>query len=315
MAVVSAKQLRKEYGNLVAVEGVDLEIEAGQVVGLIGPNGAGKTTLLKMLATLLPPSAGELRIHGFDARSDYESVRKHLGYMPDFFNLYDGLSLDECVRFFGRSYGVPEAQLEARAGQALEYVGLTEKRFEPIHHLSRGMTQRLGVANLLVHEPALLLLDEPASGLDPGARIQLRSVLKRLAKDGKTIVISSHILTELEDLCTHLCAMERGRVVAQGSIEAIRRELSSTSVRVRVLGDVSVAAEVARQVPNVGSVTVEGDALLITIPGDPAQHAALNAALVRAGVSVCALSEEKKGLEALFLQISERAEALQGGAA
>jgi ABC-2 type transport system ATP-binding protein len=307
MLVVDTRNLRKEYGRLTAVDDVNLQIERGQVVGLVGPNGAGKTTLLKMLATLLPPTSGQLSLLGMDVTPPYQAVRKQLGYMPDFFNLYDGVTLDECVRFFGRCYGVPEAELGVRVGEALEYVGLTEKRFEEIQHLSRGMTQRLGIANLLVHDPALIILDEPASGLDPEARIQLRDVLKRLARDGKTIVISSHILSELEELCSHICAMHRGSVVAQGSIEAIRQSLSASKLRVRLVEGATFAADIALAVPGVSAAEIQGGDLLVEMSGGARAHALLNETLVKAGLQVSGLNEEKLGLEALFLEIVEKA--------
>ena len=314
MNVVEARKLRKEYGGLVAVADVDLTIEKGDVVGLIGPNGAGKTTLLKMLATLLRPTSGDMIVMGKPVRDEPEAVRAQLGYMPDFFNLYPGLSLDECVRFFGRAYGVPENRLEQRVAESLDYVGLGEKRYEVISHLSRGMTQRLGVANLLVHDPPFIILDEPASGLDPAARIQLRQVLRRLASEGKTILISSHILTELEEMCTHVCAMHRGKVMAQGRIDQIRSELTSAVITVHFVwpdggkaAGLEEAARISRSVSGVLEVRFLQEGISVTLSPDKAAHAALNNALVSARLPVCSFSQEKQGLEALFMEITGKA--------
>jgi ABC-2 type transport system ATP-binding protein len=307
--VVQARSLRKEYGGLVAVRDVDLTIEQGQVWGLIGPNGAGKTTLLKMLATLLRPTAGELKVLGHSTRTEYEKARKSLGYMPDFFNLYDGLTLDECVRFFGRCYEVPESELEKRATEALDYVGLSEKQFEPIQNLSRGMTQRLGVANLLVHDPPLILLDEPASGLDPVARIRLRRVLTRLADEGKTVVISSHILSELDELCTHVCAMNRGEIIASGNIQLLTKGMASSVLSVGIVAEdggaasdalVERALSIARALPSVQSAEKSSKGLRLTTASDGLAHAQLNAALVSQGIPVSSLVTEEGGLESLF---------------
>jgi ABC-2 type transport system ATP-binding protein len=305
--IVETRNLYKRYGALVAVQDANLKVERGQVVGLIGPNGAGKTTLLRMLTTLLPPTSGEVQLLGLEARSPYEAVRRQIGYMPDFFNLYDGLTLDECVRFFGRCYGVEAARLESQVAKALDYVDLGEKRFEQIQHLSRGMTQRLGIANVLVHDPPLIILDEPASGLDPEARIRLRDVLKNLARDGKTIIISSHILSELEELCSHVCVMHKSRIIAQGSIAEIRQSLSSSGLRIRVLSDIERAAQVARELSGVASVSVNQGDLLLQIAGGAQAHAGVNRALIEAGVGVCGLTEETMGLEDLFLEIFEKA--------
>lgn len=310
--VLTARALRKEYGSLVAVDDVDLEIRKGEILGLIGPNGAGKTTLLRMLGTLLTPTSGEIRWLGLDASRERDRVRKVLGYMPDFFNLYPGLTLRECVGFFGRAYGVPEETLERRVEEAVAFVGLSEKLDASITHLSRGMTQRLGVANLLVHDPALILLDEPASGLDPTARIQLRDVLKRLASEGKTVVVSSHILTELEDLCSHLCVMAGGRILAKGSVAELRKTLGASRIRLSLGTDSEDSVELARALlgehPDVTSVEREGSSLFVHAPGEPNVLAALNRKLVEAGLPVIGLGIAESSVEDLFMQLTESPE-------
>ncbi|MHC5082536.1 MAG: ABC transporter ATP-binding protein, partial [Planctomycetota bacterium] len=218
MSILKTLNLRKEYSSLVAVNDVCLDVDQGQVVGLIGPNGAGKTTLLRMLATVLPPTDGTAAISDYDLRKHPLKIRKKIGYLPDFFNLYDDLTLTECLEYFAQAYGVAPDQIPARVSQSLEYVDLTSKKDGLVKHLSRGMVQRMGLAVLLVHDPDIFLLDEPASGLDPIARIQLRDILRRLSNEGKTIIISSHILTELSGFCTHLAVMNQGSLVLQGEI-------------------------------------------------------------------------------------------------
>jgi ABC-2 type transport system ATP-binding protein len=189
MPLLEVKSVRKEFGTLVAVNDVSFSLEEGQVIGLIGPNGAGKTTLLRILATLLRPTSGTAEIRGDDLLKDYLSIRKHIGYLHDFFNLYNDLTLEECLEFFARSYRIDPALIPAKIDTALEQVELQEKRHDFIRHLSRGMIQRMGLAALLARDPKIFLLDEPASGLDPKARIQLRNVLKKLSDEGKTIII------------------------------------------------------------------------------------------------------------------------------
>lgn len=191
MIVLEADSLRKEFGALVAVDNVSLSLEQGQVLGLIGPNGAGKTTLLRILATLLRPTSGRATILGCDLATRYLSIRKRIGFVPDFFNLYGDLTLRECLAFFAEAYEVPPERIAQRVDEVLRYVDLQDKQDSLVRHLSRGMVQRMGVGIRLIHDPDLYLLDEPASGLDPKARIQLRNVLRRLSDEGKTIITSS----------------------------------------------------------------------------------------------------------------------------
>lgn len=306
-AVVDTQSLRKEYGALVAVRDVELRIEKGEVLGLVGPNGAGKTTLLRMLATLIRPTRGTAQVLGHDILRDYLDVRRRIGFMPDFFNLYNDLTLEECLTFFSSAYRVPKADIPARVSSALEYVKLEAKRGERIGHLSRGMTQRLGVACMLVHDPDLLLLDEPASGLDPQARIQLRTVLHRLASDGKTVVISSHILTELDELCSDLCIMDRGRIVERGSVSEITTKAAgATQVEATLRKPDPGAVEVACALAFAAAATLDGNVLLVTMPDGPEELAALNRALVAAGIDVIGLATREHSLESVFMEIAQR---------
>ena len=301
--LVDVQNLRKEYGPLVAVKDVSFSIEPGQVVGLIGPNGAGKTTLLKMLATLLEPTDGQIRVLGHDAHKNYLAIRGSIGYLPDFFGLYEDLTIAECLTFFANTYKVPAADIPARVENVLEAIQLAEKRDDYVQNLSRGMIQRLGLGALLVHEPALFLLDEPASGLDPKARIDLRRVLTGLSEKGKSVLISSHILTELADFCTHVIIMDHGRFLAQGKIDDILAQLDSVrKVRITVLNSRPEAEKIAAAFGDIMESTDSG--LTVGLSGDLEQIARLNAALVQGGIHVVSLYEEKTNLEDMFLQIA-----------
>lgn len=305
MQVLDICQIRKEFGSLTAVEDVSLPIEQGQVVGLIGPNGAGKTTLLRMLATLLPPTDGTAVLLGFDLRRNPLEIRKRIGYLPDFFNLYNDLTLQESLDFTARAYGVPPHQIPFRIESVLGYVDLLDKKGMLCRSLSRGMVQRMGLALLLVCEPDLYILDEPASGLDPIARINLRHILKRLSREGKTILISSHILSELSDICTHLAIMDKGRIRQFGSIEQIRKMCTPERVvRLTVLEEPQKARAVLEAFPDVVVQDCQEKSFRLAVQGGPETVARLNSFLVGSGLSVVELTEEKKGLEDLFLEIS-----------
>ena len=214
--IVRTEGLVKRYATTVAVAGVDLDVEEGEIFGLVGPNGAGKSTTFRILATLLQPSAGVAEIAGWSVTRNPDQVRRVLGFMPDVFGVYDDMKVWEYLDFFGRCYGLSAAQRRRTIGDLLELVDLADRRDDYVQTLSRGMEQRLCLAHALVHDPQVLLLDEPASGLDPRARVELRELLRELRSLGKTILISSHILPELEELCTSVAIVDRGRVLAKG---------------------------------------------------------------------------------------------------
>jgi ABC-2 type transport system ATP-binding protein len=307
--IVAVRGLAKRYDGTLALGGIDLDIEPGSIFGLVGPNGAGKTTTLRILATLLPPTAGDAEIAGASIRRNPEQVRRVLGYMPDSFGVYDDMKVWEYLDFFGRCHGLPADRRRRMIGDLLELVDLGGKREAYVATLSRGMQQRLCLAHALVHDPAVLILDEPASGLDPRARVELRELLRELRTLGKTIVISSHILPELEELCTSLAIIDAGRVLAQGSMAEIGARLRVGAVlRVRVLGD-AADVEVARAhfaaAPGVVSAEPAGDGQLeIGFAGDDEAAAALLAGAVRAGVRVASFAHAASDLEELFLQVT-----------
>jgi ABC-2 type transport system ATP-binding protein len=308
---VRTDALTKRFGRSPAVTGVDLSVESGEIFGLVGPNGAGKTTTLKMLATLLPPSSGDAEIDGLSVRREPDAVRRVIGYMPDTFGVYDDMKVWEYLDFFGRCYGLSAARRRQMIGDLLELVDLTGKRDSYVQHLSRGMQQRLCLAHALVHDPQVLLLDEPASGLDPRARVELRELLRELRALGKTIIISSHILPELEELCTSLAIIDHGRVMASGRVEDIAVRFRVGGVyRVRILGDgeeVLAASQLLNGLPEVASVVTRDEGMLeLALAGDDAAAAAVLTALIRNGQRVASFAPAASDLEELFLQITDQ---------
>lgn len=305
MRMLSVNNVRKEFGTLVAVNDVSFSLERGHVLGLIGPNGAGKTTLLRILATVLRPTSGSVQVLDYDSTKQYLDIRKHLGYLPDFFNLYNDLTLRECLEFFARAYKVQRRLIPQRVTEVLRYIELEDKRNDFIRHLSRGMVQRMGVGVLLVHDPDIFLLDEPASGLDPKARIQLRAVLRKLSGEGKTVIISSHILTELSGFCSHVALMDKGKIILQGAVEEIQRNVfGSRRICVAVLDNRDEAVRLIGEFPNAKVEQVRDNQIIVQMAAGEADLAALNAHLVTRGVKVCGFSEHKMDLEDLFMRIS-----------
>ena len=275
--------LTKRYGSLFAVRDLTLDIPRGSVFGLIGPNGAGKTTTFSVLASLLTPTAGRVSVLGYDPARQPREVRKRLGYMPDILGVYDGLQVDEYLEFFASSYRVPKARWGATIDTLLELVDLSTKRTARVNSLSRGMKQRLSLARALVHDPEVLILDEPASGLDPRARVELRNLLGELRAMGKTIVVSSHILSELAEMCTEVGIMEKGVLLASGSPGTIRDQITEhRQINVRLVGGEERSYEVA----------------------DDAEQAALLRRLLDDGEQVLEFTEVGDGLEDLFMKIT-----------
>jgi ABC-2 type transport system ATP-binding protein len=275
--------LTKRYGDLFAVRDLWLTVPKGSVFGLIGPNGAGKTTTFAILASLLKPTSGAVSVLGFDPQHQSREVRKRLGYMPDVLGVYDGLHVAEYLEFFASAYKVPRSQWSATIDTLLELVDLATKRDAAVNSLSRGMKQRLSLARALVHDPEVLVLDEPASGLDPRARIELRNLLRELRDMGKTIVISSHILAELTEMCTEVAIMEKGTLLAAGTPGEIRSKMGNgRQIRVRLAGGEEQTHSVA----------------------DDDEQVALLRSLLEKGEPVLEFTEVGHGLEDLFMQIT-----------
>lgn len=305
--MIELQSVEKHYGTVTALAGLDMSVPEGSVFGLIGPNGAGKTTAMLILSSLLARDGGAVTVGGADPQREPRAVRRHLGYMPDFFGFYESLNAYEYLDFFAAVQGIPAAKRRGVVLDLLALVDLSHKVDSDVNSLSRGMKQRLSLARTLVHDPDLLVLDEPASGLDPRARVQLRELIAELHRMGKTILISSHILAELEGICTHMAVIDEGLVKAQGEMDSIRGALTgSRRVRVRVADeDVDPTLDLFEGRPEVTDASVERGRVDFVLAGGDTESAALLADLVGAGVSVYEWRAEAAGLEELFLELTK----------
>src|SRR5215831_1622826 len=297
--------LTRAYGAILALSGLDLTVHKGDLFGFIGSNGAGKTTTLRILSTFLAPSAGTAQIFGHDVVRDADSVRHVIGYMPDFFGVYKDMEVTEYLDFFGACYKIPTVQREKTVNDVLELVGLSEKKGALIGALSRGMQQRLGLARVLIHDPQLLLLDEPASGLDPRARIEMMAVLQELQRLGKTIIISSHILSELQTLCNRVAIIEKGKLIYSGPVQGVRDQMSQGRVVwVRVSSDQAQAVELLKTRPEISEVSTLDSEIKITLSGHDVDHSIIAEVLVRGGAKLIELREDEIGLEEVFMRVT-----------
>ncbi len=322
--IVETRDLTRRYGPNLALDHLNLTVPEGAIFGFIGPNGAGKTTTMRILTTLLPPTSGEARVAGVSVTREPRTVRRLVGFMPDFFGVYDNMKSWEYLDFFGRSYGIPAQRRQQLIGELLELVDLAHKRDEPVMSLSRGMKQRLSLARSMMHDPRLLILDEPASGLDPRARIELRELLKELRAMGKTIMISSHILTELAEMCTHIGIIERGKLLAAGEVQEILRTMRPHRiVEIRVVAGAARAEELLRTHPDVLELRREGaragsddekaplddetgpHTLLADFAGDEHALGDLLALLIAEGVRISHFAEQSGDLEDIFLHVTK----------
>lgn len=317
--VIETRGLVKRYGDELAVAGVDLVVGPGEIYGLVGPNGAGKTTTMKILATLLAPTAGEAYVTGIPVGADPIEVRRRIGYMPDFYGVYDDLRVWEYLDFFGRCYGVPANRRAPMIAELLEIVGLADRRDAYVESLSRGMRQRLCLAHTLVHDPALLILDEPASGLDPRARVEMREILRELRAMGKTILVSSHILPELGEMCTGVAIIDRGQVLRSGTIHDIERSLRATALlRIDLLGDdgeLAAARAWLESDARAGDVidvdaSPDGHARLeVPFDGSTDAQAAFLRDMIEAGHRVIGFTQATSDLEEIFMKVTGQIEA------
>jgi len=301
--MIAVQGLTKVYGHRTALDAVSFEVPKGEIFGFVGPNGAGKTTTLRILASLLEPTAGRAFVDGADVMRQPDLVHDRLGYMPDFFGVYDQLTATEYLDFYAACYRIPRARRTKIAADLLELVGLADRRDQSVDTLSRGLKQRLCLARALVHDPAVLLLDEPASGLDPRARVEMREILKELQRMGKTIVISSHILPELTELCTMIGIIDQGRMRATGPVQDVIRELTSgRRLRIMVMGRRDEAVAILKALPSIRTVDMINGAIEAQYEGDDATAASILQALTGAGISVSGFSQLEGGLEDAFLK-------------
>jgi ABC-2 type transport system ATP-binding protein len=304
--LVSVENLHVIYGKTHAVRDLSLSIQRGEVFGFIGPNGAGKTSTIKVLATLLKPTRGRALVAGLDVAQEPHAVRRKIGYMPDFFGVYDDLTASEYLHFFAAAYKIPSAKRRVLIGDVLALTDLTEKHDAPVDGLSRGMKQRLGLARVLLHDPDLLLLDEPASGLDPRARIEMRELLKELQTMGKTIIVSSHILHELAQFCSHIGIVERGQMVANGSLADIYRALSlRRTVHLQLANQTPELAAKIRALPHVAGVDEQPDRLAVQLREDEMSAEDLLDAIHALGARIRMFQPDAMDMETAFMKLTE----------
>jgi ABC-2 type transport system ATP-binding protein len=306
MAIIETINLTKRYGQLLAVSNLNLSIEPGDCYGFIGPNGAGKTTTIRILATLLQPTWGEARICGHVIGYESRKIRPMIGYVPDSFGAYEDMVVQEYLEFFAAAYGITGKAREQVVHDVLELTDLAFKRDALVNGLSRGMQQRLSLARVLLHDPKVLLLDEPASGLDPRARIEIRELLKELKRMGKTILISSHILHELAELCNKIGIIERGELIFSGTVaEAVRRSRTGTILHVDVTTRIAEAAALLGRLRGVKEATQQDGHIQVSLESDAEDISAIARALLDANIGIREIRPEPVNLETAFMRLTK----------
>lgn len=298
--------LSKRFKETRALDNLNLELEKGEVFGYIGPNGAGKTTTLRILATLLAPTSGTATICGYSIFKDKRAIRRIIGFMPDFFGVYDDMLVSEYLAFFAAAYGIRGKGRSKIVSDVLELTDLGNKRSMMVENLSRGMKQRLGVARVLIHNPQVLLLDEPASGLDPRARIEMRELMKELRRMGKTIILSSHILSELAETCTRIGIIEKGRLIIEGDLKTLMKQVSRANVvHIGVDGDLEKAREVLQINPNVISVSREDEHLVVELAESIEEPSFIADLLLKQKFKLRLFTTETADLEDVFMRLTK----------
>lgn len=307
--MIEVRALTHDFDGVVAVDDASFQVAEGDVFGFIGPNGAGKTTTIRVLATLLKPTAGDAFIDGVSVSEDPQRVRGLIGYMPDVFGVYENITVREYLEFFAGAYDIPRHQRRATIGGVMELCDLLSLEHRMVANLSKGMKQRLCLAKVLVHDPKVLILDEPASGLDPRARIELRALVQELREMGKTILVSSHILSELGDICNTVGIIEQGRMLACGPMRDMAARLDAGRgdqvVRLRIIGACEVAETLLTQHPAVVAVSRRGEEIQVACTGDERTVSQMVRLLVEGGVEVCEVVRETADLESIFLHLTQ----------
>ncbi|MBQ1993072.1 MAG: ABC transporter ATP-binding protein [Lachnospiraceae bacterium] len=309
--MIEIKKLYKHYGDFVALNNLDLSIGKGELFGFVGPNGAGKTTTMRILSGLLKADGGEVYIGEVNALEDNQALKKKIGYMPDFFGVYDNLKAIEYMEFYASIYGITGKKARKLCMELMELVNLSDKAEFYVDSLSRGMKQRLCLARSLVHNPDLLILDEPASGLDPRARFEMKGILKNLNDMGKTIIISSHILSELAEMCTTIGIIEKGSMITKGTVDEIMSRLvSSNPIKVQIIENKEEAVKIFKEEPLVKNISIDGDYISLGFTGEQDDEAELLAKLIRNNIKVVSFVRESGNLEEVFMMITGNKEVL-----
>ena len=304
--LIEVRELHRYFGPTKAVVDMSFEVYAGEVFGYIGPNGAGKTTSMRIISTLDEPTYGDALVDGFSVVDDPDRVRRRLGFMPDYFGTYQNMNVVEYLDFFARAYGLRSYERKRAIEYAMEFTLLNQLADKPINGLSKGMKQRLALGRTMIHDPAVLILDEPAAGLDPRARIELREMIGRLAADGKSVLISSHILTELAEMCHRVGIIEQGQLLAVGTVDEISNQTETRSeVRLRVLGEPDGVLNYLRARDDVSDIAFRNGQVILTHSGGPAEQAALLRQIVDTGFQVVEFASKTKSLEDVFMHVTE----------
>lgn len=311
-AIIKTQDLQKFFGSFHALRGISLEVPAGSIYGFVGPNGAGKTTTMRILTTLTRPTQGQAWVAGHSVLEDRRAVRRSIGYMPDEFGVYEDLRVWEYLDFFAACYDIPEKERKRLVGDLLELVDLSHRREDMVDKLSKGMKQRLSLARTLAHDPQVLILDEPASGLDPRARVEIRELLGELANMGKTIFFSSHILADVEDICSHIGIVEAGELIMQGSMDDLKLQLMAHREIIVTVMDGQLAEKalaLARGLPQVAAAEMmtpkNGRARVrVDVVGNDEDLAALSGTLFAGGIMILGFNEEEKDLEHMFMRVT-----------
>ena len=303
--ILSMRNIKKFYGKFCALDGLNLEIEEGALYGFVGPNGAGKTTAIKIMTGIMYPDEGSVIIDGMETGTDNRRLKKKIGYVPDSFGVYNNLTVSEYMSFFASCYGIDGLRAEKRITRLLQYMGIEDKADFYIEALSRGMKQKLSLARALIHDPKLLIMDEPTLGLDPRTRFEYKQKLSELSELGKTILISSHILTEISEMCTDIGIIDQGSMVMSGRLYDVMRMVTAENpIIINVEKGLSKAIGLLKKDPSVRSMAINGSEIMINFGGGPHGEAELLRRLIEEGISVRGFAREKGSLESIFMQLT-----------
>jgi len=304
--MIETRNLTKRYGDLIAANQITIKLDEGDVFGFIGPNGSGKTTTMRMIATLLNPDYGEAYICGKSIYTDAREIRRLVGFMPDFFGVYDDMTVTEYLEFFAATYRIDGPARRKVVEEKLELVDMGYKRDAMVNQLSRGQTQRIGLARVLLHEPQVLLLDEPASGLDPRVRIEIRNLIKRLGELKKTVIVSSHILPELADVCTRVGIIEKGHMIVDASVdEVMRRARQRIMLQIEVTENTDAAAKLMESHDSIEKININRGIIETTLKKEVEDYSFLPSILIEAGYKMTLFREEEVNLETAFMQLTQ----------